>query len=88
MGSTRLPAWQFRASNSNQSDSFWFAKNLKQPMKLKKFKQKKFMKKLVTISIKVLKMRVSREKRRRKKEENDDETNIEGKENEYQDFLI
>ena len=62
MGSTRLPAWQFRASNSNQSDSFWFAKNLKQPMKLKKFKQKKSMKKLVTISIKVLKMRFSRKK--------------------------
>ena len=32
-------------------------------MKLKKFKQKKSMKKIVTISIKVLKMRVSSEKR-------------------------
>ena len=31
-------------------------------MKLKKFKQKKYMKKLVTISIKVHKMRVSSEK--------------------------
>ena len=44
------------------------------------------MRKLVTISIKILKMRDSSEKET--SEENDDETNIEEKENEDQDFLI
>ena len=49
---------------------------------------KKYMKKLVTILIKVLKMRVCSEKRNIASEENDNETNIEEKETEDQDFLI
>ena len=46
------------------------------------------MRKLVTILIKVLKMRVCSEKRNIASEENDNETNIEEKETEDQDFLI
>ena len=46
------------------------------------------MRKLMTILIKVLKRRVCREKRNIASEENDNETNIEEKETEDQDFLI
>ena len=46
------------------------------------------MRKLVTISIKVLKIRVFSEKRNIASEENDNETNIKENENEDQDFLI
>ena len=46
------------------------------------------MRKLVTILIKVLKTRVCSEKRNIASEENDNETNIEEKETEDQDFLI
>ena len=46
------------------------------------------MRKLVTILIKVLKMRVCSEKRNIASEENDNETNIKENENEDQDFLI
>ena len=46
------------------------------------------MRKLVTILIKVLKTRVCVEKRNIASEENDNETNIEEKETEDQDFLI
>ena len=46
------------------------------------------MRKLVISSIKVLKMRVCSEKRNIASQENDNETNIEEKENEDQDFLI
>ena len=46
------------------------------------------MRKLVTILIKVMKTRVCSEKRNIASEENDNETNIEEKETEDQDFLI
>ena len=46
------------------------------------------MRKLVTISIKVLKIRGFIEKRNIASEENDNETNIKENENEDQDFLI
>ena len=46
------------------------------------------MRKLVTILIKVMKTRVCSEKRNIASEENDNETNIEEKETEDQNFLI
>ena len=46
------------------------------------------MRKLVTILIKVMKTRVYSEKRNIASEQNDNETNIEEKETEDQDFLI